>query len=89
MSGFTLKVPDHVLEQAKIAAAEERVSINQLLVELIAEGLGHRQGLLELRRRAARADVAESLRVLDLVPDVAPDVGDEMPSGGAWARSAG
>jgi hypothetical protein len=79
MSGFALRVPDHILAQAKEAAAEERVSINQLLVALISEGLGHRRGLRELQKRASRADVAEALRIFDEVPDVAPDEGDELP----------
>jgi hypothetical protein len=80
MSGFALRVPDHILEQAKVAAAEDHVSINQLLVAIIAEGLGHRRGLQELKRRAARADVANALRILDGAPDAPPDAGDEMPS---------
>ena len=80
MSGFALRVPDHILEQAKAAAVEDQVSINQLLVAIIAEGLGHRRGLQDLKRRAARADVASALRLLQQAPDVAPDVGDEMPS---------
>jgi hypothetical protein len=79
MSGFALRVPEHILTQAKAAAAEEHVSINQLLVALISEGLGHRRGLLDLQKRAARADVAAALRILDQVPDVAPDEGDELP----------
>ena len=79
MSGFALRVPEHILVQAKAAAAEEHVSINQLLVALISEGLGHRRGLRDLQQRAARADVADALSILDHAPDVAPDEGDELP----------
>jgi hypothetical protein len=79
MSGFALRVPEHILTQVKQAAAEEHVSINQLLVALISEGLGHRRGLLDLQKRAARADVAAALRILDQAPDDAPDEGDELP----------
>ena len=79
MSGFALRVPEHILTQAKEAAAEEHVSINQLLVALISEGLGHRRGLLDLQQRAARGDVAAALRILDHAPDVSPDEGDELP----------
>jgi hypothetical protein len=53
MSGFALRVPEHILTQAKEAAAEEHVSINQLLVALISEGLGHRRGLLDLQKACA------------------------------------
>jgi hypothetical protein len=80
MSGFALRVPGHIMAQAKAAAAEEHVSINQLLVSLISEGLGHRRGLRDLRKRAGRADVAEALRILDRAPDVAPEEGDELPA---------
>jgi hypothetical protein len=79
MSGFALRVPEHILTQAKEAAAEEHVSINQLLVALISEGLGHRRGMLDLQKRAARADMAAALRILDQAPDAAPDEGDELP----------
>ena len=79
MSGFALRAPDHILEQAKAAAAEDGVSINQLLVAIIAEGLGHRRGLQDLKRRAARADVANALRILDHAPDAPPDAEDESP----------
>jgi hypothetical protein len=79
MSGFALRVPDHILAQAKAAAAEEQVSINQLLVALISEGLGHRRGLRELQKRAARANVADALSILDNAPDMPPDEGDELP----------
>ncbi len=41
MSRFALRVPDHILAQAKAAAAEDNVSIIHLLVALISEGLGH------------------------------------------------
>jgi HicB family len=78
MSGFALRVPDHILAQAKAAAAEEHVSINQFLVALIAEGLGHRRGLRDLQKRAARADVEEALRILDHAPDMPPEEGDEL-----------
>ncbi len=79
MSGFALRVPDHILVQAKEAAAEEKVSVNQRLVSLITEGVGHRRGLRDVRERAARADVAEALRILDRTPDVPPDADDELP----------
>ena len=80
MSGFALHVPEHILAQAKAAAAEEPVSINQLLVALISEGLGHRRGMRGLQKRASRADPANALRILDAVPDIPPDDGDEMPA---------
>jgi hypothetical protein len=79
MTSFALRVPDHIMEQAKAASAEDNVSINQLLVAFIAEGLGHRRGLKMMKQRAERANVKAALEILDTaVPDVAVDCGDEL-----------
>ncbi len=69
-----MRLPDHILAQAKAAAAEDQVSINHLFVALISEGLGHRRAL---RQRAARANVMDALHILDGAPDVPPDESDE------------
>jgi hypothetical protein len=80
VSTFPLELADHVMEEAKAAAAEDNVSLNQLLATLIAEGIGHRRAILELKKRASRADAAAALAILDRVPNVAPDEGDELPA---------
>ena len=79
MTSFALRIPDHVMEQAKAASAEDKMSINQILVSFIAEGLGHRRGLKMMKERAARADGVTALAILEKVPDVPPDAGDEIP----------
>jgi hypothetical protein len=76
MATFPLRLPEHVMAQAKAAAEEDHVSINQLLTALVAEGIGHRRGLKMIRDRAARADVGAALEILDRTPDVPPDEGD-------------
>ena len=78
MTSFALRIPEYILEQARVAAAEEKVSINQIMLSFIAEGLGQRRGLKMMRARAARADVEAALDVLDSVPDVPPEPGDEI-----------
>ena len=79
MSNFALRLPDHIMEQAKAASAEDKVSINQMLASLIAEGLGHRRGLKLMKQRAASADVGAAVELLDsLAPDAPPDAGDEL-----------
>ncbi|KQP95175.1 hypothetical protein ASF60_01740 [Methylobacterium sp. Leaf113] len=78
MPNFALRLPDHVMVQAKSAADEDNVSINQLLVAFIAEGLGHRRGLRALQERSARADVGAALALLDRAPDVPASPGDAM-----------
>lgn len=79
MSSYPLRLPDHVLEEARQAAAEDNVSLNQLLSSLIADGIGHRRAILALRRRAEDGDQAAALSVLDKVPANAPDPGDALP----------
>ena len=79
MSSFALRMPDHLMEQAREASEMDKISINQLLVSLVAEGLGHRRALLEMRSRAARGNPAAALHILNnVVPDVAPDKEDEL-----------
>ena len=82
MTQFPLRVPDHIMDQARIAADEDRVSINQLMLSFIAEGLGHRRGLRAMRGRAARGDPERALAILDGLEGVPPDEGDEMPQPG-------
>jgi hypothetical protein len=77
MSTDPLRLPDHVMEQARAAAAEDGIPIDQMIAALVAEGLDHRRGLAMMRRRAANADVDASLAILDRGPDVRPDRGDE------------
>jgi len=67
------------MEQAREASEQENTSINQLLLSLVAEGLGHRRAVLDMRRRAAKGDPEAALHILNtVVPDVAPDEGDEL-----------
>jgi hypothetical protein len=74
-----LRLPDHIMEEAKAAAAEDKTSVNQVLLSFIAEGIGHRRGVRMINARAARADVAAALAILDRAPDVPPEPGDELP----------
>jgi len=78
MSTYPLRLADHVMEEAKRAAAEDNVSLNQLLSAFIADGVGHRRAILNLKKRAARGDTEAALAILDRAPDVAPDPGDEL-----------
>ena len=70
MSTYPLRLADHVMEEARMAAAEDNVSLNQLLAAFIADGVGHRRAILGLRKRVARADPEAALAILDRAPDV-------------------
>jgi hypothetical protein len=79
MTQFPLRLPDHIMEQARTAAVEDSVSINQLLLSFIAEGIGHRKGLKAMRQRALRADPEKALSTLRNLSSLPPEPGDEMP----------
>ncbi len=77
MTTYPLRLADHVMEEAKQAAAEDNVSLNQLLSAFIADGIGHRRAILNLERRAARGDAGKALEIIERAPDVPPDQGDQ------------
>ena len=78
MSTYPLRIADHVMEEARQAAAEDNVSLNQLFSTFIAAGIGHRRAIMGLKKRAERGDVDAALAILDRVPAVAPEPGDEI-----------
>ncbi|WP_111561844.1 hypothetical protein [Rhizobium sp.] len=78
MSTYPLRIADHVMEEAKRAAAEDNVSLNQLLSAFIADGIGHRRAIMSLKKRAERGDASAALAILNSVPDSEPDAGDEL-----------
>ncbi|MGK6315365.1 hypothetical protein [Neorhizobium sp. DT-125] len=79
MSQYPLRVPDYLMEQARTAAEEENVSINQLLVSFIAEGIGQRKAWRALQKRAGRGDPKKALAILESLNGQAPEPGDDMP----------
>ncbi len=79
MTRFPLRVPDDMMEQAKVAADEDRMSLDQLMLSLIADGLQQREGLKMMRARARRADQQRALAILDRIEGLPPEAGDEMP----------
>jgi hypothetical protein len=89
MSTYPLRLADHVMEEAKQAAADDNVSLNQLLSAFIADGIGHRRAILELKKRAARGNAAAALAILDRAPDVPPDADDEIQELDRKAFNAG
>jgi pyruvate/2-oxoglutarate dehydrogenase complex dihydrolipoamide acyltransferase (E2) component len=88
MGTYPLRLADHLMEEAKSAAAEDNVSLNQLLATFIADGIGHRRAVLDLKRRAARANPQAALEILARAPKVAPDPGDEVPASTGTRRRA-
>jgi hypothetical protein len=78
VSNYPLRLPDHVLADAKAFAARNGSSLNQFLSSLIAERIGEMKALAHVEARIARADRAAALAVLAKVPERAPLPGDEL-----------
>lgn len=80
MSAYPLRIPEHVMEEARQAAKEDKMSVNQMFASFIADGIGHRRAMKALQERAGRGDPKAALSILDRVADVEPDPGDEFES---------
>ena len=80
MTNYPLRLPEHVMSEAKALAATSGTSLNQFLASLIAERVGEMKALSAIEARAARGNVEAALAVLGRVPDRKPLAGDEMPA---------
>lgn len=80
MSQYPLRMPDYLMDQAREAAEQENVSLNQLLLSLIAEGIGHRRAMKSIQNRAAQGNPEAALAILQSLASLPPEPGDEMPT---------
>jgi hypothetical protein len=81
MSTYPLRIADHVMEEAKRAAAEDNVSLNQLLSAFIADGIGHRRAIMNLKKAGGPWKYRCGAGHPGSRPDVDPDPGDELVEG--------
>ncbi len=79
MTQYPLRMPDYLMDQAREAAEQEKVSLNQMLLSLLAEGIGHRRALKSMQERAARGDPEKALAILESLNGLPPEADDEMP----------
>ncbi len=78
MSQYPLRIPEHIMSRVRTAANEDGVSINQMMLAFIAEGVGYRDALKSMKARATRADFEAVEGVLALVPDVPAEAHDRV-----------
>jgi hypothetical protein len=77
-----LKLPASIKAAAARLAKEDGVSLNQWIASAVAQKVGAVETASEFFRRRADGSGPDDLRaILGLVPDRAPDPGDELPSG--------
>ena len=80
MGNYPLRIPDHVMAEAKALAVQNGTSLNQFLASLITERVGEMKVLAEVEARAARANAGAASEILGRVPERKPLAGDEPSS---------
>ena len=80
MAVLSLRLPDSLHRRVREMAKQDGISMNHFVALAVAEKVSALDTVDYLRQRAARADVSDFDRVLDMVPDVEPDAHDRLPS---------
>ena len=81
MTTMSVRLPDSLHQRARELAQKEGVSINQLVATALAEKISALDTVTYLEQRASRGSREAFQRVLDSVPEDAPEPGDELPEG--------
>jgi len=80
MSQFSLRLPDSLMDEAKLIAEQDNVSLNQFFLAAISEKMGELKTKRFFKERAAQADIDEALALLASQKNGEPPRnGDEMP----------
>lgn len=77
-SNYTLSAPQSILAAARRAAQRDGVSLNQFINTALAEKVAALEAEHVFMRRAARADKARFLDVLERLGREPPRSGDEL-----------
>ena len=86
VSNFALRLPPSLMEDVKAIAANDSVSINQFVVQAVAEKVAMLRDRGYLAQRAARSKPGDITRILTKAGDDAAIPGDELPEG--WPLSS-
>ena len=86
-SSFTLCIPASLMEDVEVLAAQDSVSVNQFLVQAVAEKVATLKARGHLAERATRATPGDLGRILAKAGTATPIPGDELPEG--WPGSHG
>ena len=73
---FALRIPDYY--KAEIEELKGNVSINQFIVNALAEKIATLRTVDYLEERASRGSVEHALKLLNNAPDVEPDERDKL-----------
>lgn len=81
MSTLSLRLPDSLHHQLSEVAAQEGISVNQLINSAVAEKLAALMTEKYLEERGQRGSTARFDAILAKIPDAPPVEGDELPEG--------
>ncbi len=79
VSNFALRLPPSLMEDVKALSAQDSVSINQFVVQAVAERVAIMRDRGFLRARAARAEQGAMARILEKAGTDEAIPGDEIP----------
>ena len=80
ISNFALRLPPSLMVDVKAIAAHNSVSVNQFIVQAVAERVAVLRGGY-IAQRAARAKPGAMARILEMAGDDTPIPGDDLPEG--------
>lgn len=88
VSNFALRLPPSLMEDVRVLAAQDAVSVNQFVVQATAEKVAALKARGYLAERAERAKPGALSRVLAKAGTPTPVEGDAVPEGWLTAPSA-
>lgn len=80
MTAMSIRLPESLHRNARAYAAQEGVSVNQLIATALAEKLAALSAETYLAERAARGSRSRLDAALAQVPDVEAAAGDQQPA---------
>jgi hypothetical protein len=77
----SFEIPESLLKRAEELAREDGVSLDIWITSALAQKIGAVETAEEFFKRRARGAAKGLNHYLDMVPDLPPDPGDELPEG--------
>ena len=78
MSTLNVQLPESLQRAARELAAQDQVSLDQLIASALGEKIAALKTLEWLRERGQGADESDLVAVLALVPDAEPEIHDRL-----------
>ena len=78
MKTMSLRMPDYLKNAVNDVCANEKISLNQFIINALSEKVSALQTLDIIEKRAKRASKESFLKALSKVPSVEPDERDRL-----------